>query len=317
MAKKTHIIRSVFALIIGVFVAQAALLVIFVWPASRAAPNRVPLTVAGSPAIVSVLSQNLARATAGAFAITPSADRKSAVQLIMGRRAYGAIIIDQEGATLAIASGASPAIATALQNSLATALSETLPPGVQLQIRELSPNPAKDPHGAGIPSALIPLLLTSIVIGSAIALRVAKTSRRIWSLLISAIGAGLGATWLMQPVLGVLNGTFINNASVISLGVLTIAALTTGLVSAFALKGIPLAFFIVLILGFPLSGAFSARELIPSPWGAFGSWLPMGALNTALRSSSFFDFAGATTSMLTLGTWVIAGWSLLFVSKKH
>ena len=78
----------------------------------------------------------------------------------------------------------------------------------------------------GIPSALIPLLLTSIVIGSAIALRVAKTSRRIWSLLISAIGAGLVATWLMQSVLGVLNGTFINNASVISLGVLAIAALT-------------------------------------------------------------------------------------------
>jgi hypothetical protein len=309
MAEKTQVIRSVFALILGVFVAQAALLVIFVWPASRAAPNKVPLTVAGSPAIVSALSQNLARATAGAFAITPSADRKSAVQLVMDRRAYGAIIIDQEGATLAIASGASPAIATAL--------SKALPPGVQLQIRDLSPNPTKDPHGAGIPSALIPLLLTSIAIGSVIALRVAKTSRRIWRLLISAIGAGLVATWLMQSVLGVLNGTFINNASVISLGALAIGTLAAGFVSTLALKGIPLAFLIVLILGFPLSGAFSARELIPSPWGAFGSWLPMGALNTALRSSSFFDFAGARTSMLTLGAWAIAGWSLLLVPKKH
>jgi hypothetical protein len=35
MAEKTQVIRSVFALILGVFVAQAALLVIFVWPERR------------------------------------------------------------------------------------------------------------------------------------------------------------------------------------------------------------------------------------------------------------------------------------------
>jgi len=307
MAGKQQTSKGLAALIAGVLIAQSLLLFVFAWPATRSAPHKVPLAVAGNPAIVAALSQKLSSEPSQAFIVLPASDRAKATRLVMERKAYGAIVIDQKGATLEIATGASPTIASALQSTLAPALSIALPSGLSLQIRDLAPNPAKDPHGTGIPSSLIPLIIAAIGFGALIAFRQVHRTRKVAGVLTFSVAAGLLVTWILQSLLGALTGSFINNASVFGLGVFSIASLTLGLVSTLGIGGVPISAVIVLILGFPLSGVFGARELLPVPWGTFGSWLPTGALNTALRSSSFFDLTGSAGSLLILSLWAFFG----------
>jgi hypothetical protein len=63
--------------------------------------------------------------------------------------------------------------------------------------------------------------------------------------------------------------------------------------------------------GNPLSGLNSAPEMLPSGWGTVGQLLPQGANATLLRSTAFFDCAGATTAIAVLTCWVLAGAALI------
>ena len=67
-----------------------------------------------------------------------------------------------------------------------------------------------------------------------------------------------------------------------------------GLGSLFGRVGLAVGALLALLLGNPLSGLNSAPEMLPSGWGALGQWLPQGATATLLRSTAFFDGAGAT-----------------------
>ena len=75
--------------------------------------------------------------------------------------------------------------------------------------------------------------------------------------------------------------------------------------------GIALSAFTIFFFGFPFSGATSAPELLPQPWGHLGQLLPAGAASTALRSVAFFDGAGAAHPLLTLTLWAVAALTLL------
>jgi hypothetical protein len=69
-----------------------------------------------------------------------------------------------------------------------------------------------------------------------------------------------------------------------------------------------------LLLGNPLSGLNSAPEMLPSGWGTVGQWLPQGATATLLRSTAFFDGAGATTAIAVLVCWAVAGAALVVIA---
>jgi hypothetical protein len=69
-----------------------------------------------------------------------------------------------------------------------------------------------------------------------------------------------------------------------------------------------------LLLGNPLSGLNSAPEMLPSGWGTLGQWLPQGATATLLRSTAFFDGAGATTAIAVLTCWTVAGIGLIVLA---
>jgi hypothetical protein len=58
----------------------------------------------------------------------------------------------------------------------------------------------------------------------------------------------------------------------------------------------------------------SAPELLPGGWGAFGQWLPQGANATLLRSTAFFDGAGATMAIVVLTGWAIVGAVLIVIA---
>ena len=125
-----------------------------------------------------------------------------------------------------------------------------------------------------------------------------------------AAGGGLAATGVLQGWLGALDGSYWANAGVFSLGIAAIGLTLVGLRRAIGMAGPPLGAMTILLLGNPLSGVTSAPEPLPTGWSTLGQLLPPGATGTALRSTAFFDGAGAGLPLLILSVWVLAGAAL-------
>ena len=125
-----------------------------------------------------------------------------------------------------------------------------------------------------------------------------------------AVLAGLLATVAVQGMLGGLTGSWFSNELVITLGAGSIAAVTCGLTTIAKIAGILLTLLVVWFFGFAFSGATTAWQLMPAPWGHIAQYLPVGATNTGLRSVAFFDGARAGKPLAVLGVWALVGIAL-------
>jgi hypothetical protein len=177
-------------------------------------------------------------------------------------------------------------------------------------ITDLAPNPVDDPKGTAIPTALIPLTMTSIAAGAMIGLLSSGRRRQLTGLLGYAVLAGLLVTVALQGLLGGLTGSWFSNELVITLAAGSIAAVTCGLASVAGIAGILLTLLVAWFFGFAFSGATTAWQLMPAPWGQIAQYLPVGATNTGLRSVAFFDGARTAGPLAVLAAWALAGIAL-------
>jgi hypothetical protein len=71
----------------------------------------------------------------------------------------------------------------------------------------------------------------------------------------------------------------------------------------------------MVFVGNPFSAAATAPELLPEPVGGLGQLLPPGAGANLLRSTGFFDGAGAAEHLAVLGVWSMAGLAALLLTE--
>jgi hypothetical protein len=229
---------------------------------------------------------------------------------------YGAVSLSATGTTVYTSPAASPAVAEALSQAVPAALKQALPRST-VTVTALVANPPKDPHGVSIPSALIPLALTSIAAGAAVGLLAWTRRTRLVAVVLYAVLAGTLATLALQTVLGGLTGSWLTNASVIGLAALAISAATAGLAAVADVAGVVLSALLVFFVGFPFSGVTTAWQLVPPPWGQLAQYLPVSATNTALRSVAFFDGAMSTGPLTVLAVWAVAGLGLFLLVRPR
>ena len=290
---------------------QALMVAAFAWPAANLEPRDLPVVVAGPAPAAEAFAARLAEARPGAFEVATAPDAAAADRLLLDRKAYGAFLLGPDGlAGLHLASAASPTVAQALtQVALAAGQGRAVP------VQNVVPAAAGDPRGAALASALLPLILTSLVAGALLAFAVAGRAARVLGVLAYAALAGLAATAIVQWWLDALPGDYLANAAVVALAALAMAAAAAGLGTVLGAGGIVLAALAVFLLGNPLSGLTSAPELLPQPWGTVGQFLPPGAGGSLLRSVAFFDGAGAAAPAWVLAAWAGAGLLLAAATK--
>jgi hypothetical protein len=294
---------------------QMVLIWMFAWPSSRAQPHAVPIALAAPPEVAGQIAQGLEQAMLGAFAVTQVQGDDAARQAVLDNTHYGAISIAATGATVYTASGASPAIASSLAAGVPAALARANPQ-LPVAVEDLVPNPTDDPHGVVPATGLIPILITSIVAGALLALLLRGPWLKLSALVLYSVSAGLLAALTMQTILGGLGGSWIANAATLALLCFAISAATAGTVGVIGVAGLPIVFVVVFFFGMAFSGATTAWQFIPTPWGEVAQYLPAGAGNRAIRAVAFFDGAGGTVSLLVLAGWGLVGTGLLFVRRR-
>lgn len=302
------------ALTVGMATLLFVVATAFAWPASNAGPRDVPVAVAAPPAVTEQIGAALeADVGESAFALRPVADRAAAEQAIADREVYGALVLGSGGGEMLTASAASPAVAQMLGQLAANVPAQL---GGPLTVTDTVPLPEGDPGGAGLASAVLPLVIAGILSGAASGLVVSGRGRQLGALALLSGAAGLVLGAVSQVWLGGLTGPYWANSGVLALGVAAVGAVALGLVRLIGYAGVGVTALLMVLLGSTLSGVQSAPEMLPSGWGALGQLLPPGATATALRSVAWFDGAGSGQALLVLGGWVVLGLLLLLVPGR-
>ncbi len=290
----------------------AIVAIAFALPAARSKPHHVPIGAAGPQAASGAVADTLEHHAPGAFEITYYPGEAALRDAIRNRDVYGGISFGPDGRTLLIATGAGPAVAQLL-SQVGNGIAQNT--GVALRTEDLAPPTADDPRGAGLAASALPITLAGILPAVALVL---VLRREAWTRFAASVAfAGL-AGWtiaaLLRFVLGSIDANFWGVAGGLTLGVLACGLPMLGLGSLFGRVGLVAGAVFALLLGNPLSGLTSAPELLPSGWGTLGQWLPQGANATLLRSTAFFDGAGATMAIVVLTCWALAGAGLIVLA---
>jgi hypothetical protein len=311
-------------IVVGLTVALAILAIAFALPAARSKPHDVPIGAAGPMAASGQVADILEQHAPGAFAITYYPGEAALRDAIRNRDVYGGISFGagadadaagqaaREGRALLIATGGSPMVAqmlTQISNGVAQQV------GVPLRTEDLAPPTADDPRGAGLAASALPITLAGLLPAVALVLLL---KREVWTRFAAAVvfaaGAGTTIAVLLRYVFNSIDQNLWGVAAGLTLGLLAAGLSMLGLGSLFGRVELAVGALLALLLGNPLSGLNSAPEMLPSGWGALGQWLPQGATATLLRSTAFFDGAGATTAIVVLTCWAVAGAALIVIA---
>jgi hypothetical protein len=288
------------------------IMIAFAWPATRSGVHDVPIAVAGAdPAVAEVIRQLDAKRPE-AFTVTVVRDTAAAERLIRDREVYGAIDVSGAHPQVIVASAAGPVVAQALQQ-LALGLGQG-GEGAAPAVRDLVPLPADDPRGAGLAAGALPLVLGGIMAAGLLSNVLAGIGRRVAGALAFAVTGGLALVAILQYWLGSLQGDYWTNSGVVALSIAATALTLLGLESLLGVAGLGLGAALMMLLGNPLSGLASAPEMLPAGWGALGQLLPPGAAGSLLRSTAYFDGAGALPHVLVLAGWAVLGLILVGVA---
>jgi hypothetical protein len=301
---------------VAVVVVQALLVPLFAGPAANLAPRDLPIVVAGPAPAANALAERLRAERPGAFEVTTVADAAAADRALRDRDAYAAFVVGPDGVELHTASAGGPAVAALLTQAAAEA-GGAANGGRPVPVVDVVPADPDDPRGGGFAAGFLPLVMTALLAGAALALAARGRWARLTGLVAFAALAGLVGAAVLQGWLGILPGGYPANAAAIGLFSLAAAGIVTGLAAALGRPGLGLGALLVFVLGNPLSAVAAAPELLPQPWGEVGQWLPAGAGGTLLRSVAFFDGAGAGAAVAVLTGYAVVGLLLVLVGRAR
>lgn len=289
--------------------ALGVIFIAFAWPSARTAPRDVPIGVTGSAAQVAMLTERLAGASPGAFAVTHYPSQTKLEEATRNRSVYGGFALMPPAPTVVVATGGSPAVAQAL-----TGIGQQIgkQSGMAVSIKDLAPLPPSDPRGIGLAAAALPMTLGGLL--PAVALTLLFPGRT-WLKAATATGfsflAALTICVILDSWLGVITENFWGVTAGLTLGMMAMSLSITGLGALLGYPGIGLGAAVAVLIGNPLSGLTSAPEFLPKGLGLLGQFLPPGANGTLLRSLAYFDGAGSTGVILILCCWVGLGVAML------
>ena len=166
-------------------------------------------------------------------------------------------------------------------------------------------------HAAALPSSVLPLMIAGILIGVVASLAASGWLGQLGLIAVGSVLGGLVAAAIVQSWLDVVGGSWIANAGALTLTIAAIASIIAGLRAAFGDGGAVAGALLMILIGNPFSGVASAPEMLPKPVGGIGQLMPPGAGGNLLRSTGFFDGAGAGGHVLVLAAWAVAGVALV------
>lgn len=282
-------------IILGLTAAVTLMLLSFLAPQMNSGPDNIPVAVSAPEPVVGQLSENVE--------VTSYDDPADARQAVLDRDAVGAVTVTPDGTTVYTASGAGQPYTQVL-----TGVAE----GMDAQVKDLAPTTQDDPNAGGLSALALPLAFGGMVSAAVLSITMKKRyGLRIIGSVVFSLLAGLAVGAVLQFGFGTFDGNYWETAGVLALGIAGTSLFVLGLEALIGFPGLGIGALLTLFVSNPLSGIATGWQWLPSPWGAIGQYLPIGAAGNATRSVAFFDGAGIAHSVWVLLAWVVLGMGLV------
>lgn len=278
-------------IMLGLTAAVSLMLLAFLAPQHNSGPDDIPVAVSAPAPVVDQLSEN--------FDVTTYDSPDDARDAVLSRDAVGAVTVGADGPTVYTATGAGQPYTQVLDGVAS---------GMDAETVDVAPTTADDPTAAGLSALALPLAFGGMVSAAVLSFTMKKRygMRVIGSLVFSAL-AGLAVGAILQFGFGTFDGNYWETAGVLALGIAGTSLFVLGLEALIGTPGLGIGALLTLFVSNPLSGIATGWQWLPSPWGAIGQFLPIGAAGNATRSVAFFDGAGMAHSVWVLIAWVAVG----------
>jgi hypothetical protein len=277
--------------ILGLTAAVTLMLLSFLAPMMNSGPDDIPVAVSAPAPVVSALDEKVA--------VTTYDDPAAARDAVLQRDAVGAVTVDVDGATVYTASGAGQPYTQVLTGIAA---------GMDATVDDLAPTTQDDPTAAGLNALALPLAFGGMVSAAVLSVTMKKRHlHRILGAVLFSLAAGLTVGAVLQFGFGTFDGNYWATAGVLALGVAGTSLFVLGLEALVGVPGLVLGAVLTLFVSNPLSGIATGWQWLPSPWGAVGQYMPIGAAGSATRSVAFFDGAGVAHPVWVLVAWTTVG----------
>ncbi|MFX4285355.1 ABC transporter permease [Janibacter sp. G349] len=299
--------RTLVAIVVGITVMVALMLLAFAAPALNSGPKDLPLAVSGPEQATSKVTAALDKQAPGTFDVTTYATEQEGAEAITDREAIGGITVGAKGVTVQTATGAGTAYTQVLKG-VGAGLEES---GQKVTYVELAPTTTDDPQAVGVSTLGLPLVFGGMATAALLLLVYrGSTLMRFVGATAIALLAGFVATAILQLGFGALDGDYWLTSLSISAGILAISATVLGLGALVGAPGIGIGAVTMLFVANPLSGLANGPQWLPGVWGEVGQLLPVGAAGSLVRSVAFFDGGGAISHLVVLAVWIVLGVAL-------
>jgi len=281
----------------------------------RPSPHHISAgVVAGTPrqsALVSALGQ----ATGGGLAFRRYDTAAAARRAIADQAIYAALTPGPTGPQLLVASAAGASVARLLEQVGTHVSRGTAGP---LEVVDVRPLPPGDPQG------LVPFYVTlaATIMGfiTMFQLRAnaAPLSLRAWIALIALLAAvgGFLLTLVVEPIIGALDGSFLELWSILAAEVAVAALVCSAMILLVGRWALIPTWLLFVVLGNASSGGAVAPPLLPPPYDLIGRFLPPGATVEALRNAVYFPGAQQAEPFLVEALWLACAFAGLLMLTR-
>ncbi|MFN2568055.1 MAG: hypothetical protein ABR564_00410 [Candidatus Dormibacteria bacterium] len=289
----------------------------FVIAEHKPVPHDLPVGLVTSPSTAARLGGALDRTSPGALSLSIYPDRRSAEQALHEQRAYAVVL--EEPATLHLlvtgATGEAP------ESVISTAIGRfARATGVPLRVDDIQPISPEDPRGLALFLGVLGMTLSAVLFRLlCFLLTRGATSWRVAILgaLPYAVLAGLGTATLLDPVLGVFSGHFLERAGLAALFSAAVVLDVAAFQRLLGIRGTALAVLIIVILGNSASGAPVDYRMLPGGFRELSQIMLPGALVTGLRHALYFQSSAILSPVAVMCGWALAGIAVILLAAAR
>jgi hypothetical protein len=248
------------------------------------------------------------------FDVDAYSSERAALTALEEDRARGVLALRDGAARVDVATAYGGVPAQVTGTALAGVASAA---GATVRMRDVRPLPGHDSRGlssfflvlaTGIASLLFAVLLT-------IAGRRLPLGARLGACTLVAAAGGLVVAFVVETVVGALDGSFLGVAGIAALLVAGIVLTVHGLGRLAGPVGLAVGGAAFLLVGTSSAGGGVTYQLQPGFYRALSQLLPNGAAVTAVRNEVYFSGAHTLGAIVVLGVWAIAG-ALLVLTER-
>ncbi|MER5948454.1 hypothetical protein ABT127_20615 [Streptomyces sp. NPDC001904] len=306
--------RKLTLVVLGLAALIAAMLCAFALPSLHSGPHHVPVGVTGSPQAAEVFRD---KAGGPAWDVRVYETRDAVETDVKDGDIAGGLAITAQGVDVYTATAGGPSATSAL-TALGNGVAEQNK--TRATVHDLVPFTVDDPRGAGLTSALMPMIFGGIfpalILGNVFPGHRGLRLRLAGALTFSVVAGGAIAA-VLQFGTDSIDGDFGLTALGVILGMAAMSTTLLGLQARCGMAGFAFGGALMMLLGNPLSGLATGPHWLPDGWSTIGQLLPPGASGSLLRANAFFDSAGGGLPCLVLTVWVVIGAGLALLADRR